>query len=162
MERVGGSTSLDRLGGLAKLSPLLGVLFFIPAMNLAGIPPLSGFIAKLGLLQAGVADGTPIAWMLVVAGVATSLLTLYAMAKVWNRAFWGVAPESVLESSGSYDSPERGRLLPRLMVGSTMGLIGLALAFTFFAGDLYGYVERSASALFDPSYIAAVLPEGTR
>ena len=56
--------------GWPGVSPLLGVLFFVPAMNLAGIPPLSGFIGKLGLLQAGVADGTPIAWVLVVAGVA--------------------------------------------------------------------------------------------
>ena len=162
MERVGGSTSLDRLGGLARVSPLLGALFFIPAMNLAGIPPLSGFVAKLALLQAGVANGTLIAWALVVAGVSTSLLTLYAMAKVWNRAFWGVAPESVLESARSYDSPERGRLLPRLMVGSTVGLLALALVFTFAAGPMYDYVEASASALFDQSYITAVLPEGVR
>ena len=51
IERRGGSTSLDRLGGLAKASPVLAVLFFVPAMNLAGIPPLSGFIGKLGLLR---------------------------------------------------------------------------------------------------------------
>ena len=50
-------SSLDRLGGLAKLSPVLAVLFFIPAMNLAGIPPFSGFLGKLGLLQAGVRTG---------------------------------------------------------------------------------------------------------
>ncbi len=61
IERQGGSTSVDRLGGLAKRSPLLAVLFFVPAMNLAGIPPLSGFIGKLGLLEAGVADGSPLA-----------------------------------------------------------------------------------------------------
>jgi multicomponent Na+:H+ antiporter subunit D len=119
-------------------------------------------VAKLALLQAGVADGTPIAWALVAAGVATSLLTLYAMAKVWNRAFWGVAPESVLATARSYESPERGRLLPRLMVGSTLGLLALALVFTIAAGSMYGYVERSATALFDRSYITAVLPEGVR
>ena len=162
MERVGGSTSLDRLGGLARISPLLGALFFVPAMNLAGIPPLSGFVAKLALLQAGVADGTPMAWALVVTGVVTSLLTLYAMAKVWNRAFWSTAPEAVVESARSYDSPARGRLLPYLMVGSTVGLIALTLTFTVAAGPMYDYVERSASALFDRSYITAVLPEGVR
>jgi len=48
IERVGGSTSMDRLGGLASTAPVLGALFFIPAMNLAGIPPLSGFVGKLG------------------------------------------------------------------------------------------------------------------
>jgi multicomponent Na+:H+ antiporter subunit D len=88
IERQGGSTSVDRLGGLAKRSPLLAVLFFVPAMNLAGIPPLSGFIGKLGLLEAGVADGSPLALTLVAGGVLTSLLTLLAVARVWTRAFW--------------------------------------------------------------------------
>ena len=80
IERVSGSTSLDRLGGLAKVVPLLAVLFFVPAINLAGIPPFSGFIVKLALLQAGIATGTPMAWMLVAAAVDTSLQTHYAKA----------------------------------------------------------------------------------
>jgi multicomponent Na+:H+ antiporter subunit D len=88
IERTGGSTSLDRLGGLARSSPLLGLLFFVPAMNLGGIPPLSGFIGKLGLLQAGVAAGGGLALTLVGASVTASLLTLLAVARVWTRAFW--------------------------------------------------------------------------
>ncbi|GAB3354562.1 Na+/H+ antiporter subunit D [Modestobacter lapidis] len=88
IERQGGSTSVDRLGGLAKASPLLAVLFFVPAMNLAGIPPLSGFIGKLGLLEAGVAEGSWPALVLVAGGVVTSLLTLVAISRVWTRAFW--------------------------------------------------------------------------
>lgn len=95
IERRGGTTSLNRLGGLAAVSPLLGILFFIPAMNLAGIPPLSGFIGKIGLLGAGAQVGTPLAWLLVAGSVVTSLLTLYAMAKVWNRAFWRDVPEQL-------------------------------------------------------------------
>ncbi len=47
--RGGGSTNLARLGGgLAKVAPVVAVLFFIPAMNLSGIPPFSGFIGKVG------------------------------------------------------------------------------------------------------------------
>ena len=68
VERRAGSTALDRLGGLAEAAPLLAVLFFVPAMNLAGIPPFSGFLGKLGLVQAGVADGGPLALVLVAAG----------------------------------------------------------------------------------------------
>ncbi|WP_245154794.1 Na+/H+ antiporter subunit D [Nocardioides sp. 1609] len=88
IERQAGSTALLRLGGLARLFPLLGVLFFVAGMNLAGIPPLSGFIGKVGLLEAGIADGGAMAWTLVVAGTVTSLLTLYAVAKSWSLAFW--------------------------------------------------------------------------
>jgi multicomponent Na+:H+ antiporter subunit D len=88
IERTGGTTSIERLGGLARLSPLLAVLYFVPAMNLAGIPPLSGFIGKVGLLQAGVAAGRALALTLVAAGVVASLLTLIPVARVWTRAFW--------------------------------------------------------------------------
>jgi multicomponent Na+:H+ antiporter subunit D len=88
IERRAGSSSLLRLGGLARLAPVLGVLFFIPAMNLAGIPPLSGFLGKVGLIQAGLDVGTFWAYALVGGGVLTSLLTLYAIAKAWNLAFW--------------------------------------------------------------------------
>lgn len=94
VERRAGSTSLLRIGGLARVAPLLAVLFFVPAMNLAGIPPFSGFIGKVGLLQAAVDLDTPLAWALVVAGVVTSLLTLYAVAKTWVVVFWRTPAEA--------------------------------------------------------------------
>ncbi|WP_435202308.1 Na+/H+ antiporter subunit D [Janibacter sp. GS2] len=88
IERAGGSTVIDRLGGLAAGAPLLAFLFFVPAMNLAGIPPFSGFVGKVGLIQAGVEVGGPMAWALIIGSVVTSLLTLYAIAKTWSYAFW--------------------------------------------------------------------------
>jgi multicomponent Na+:H+ antiporter subunit D len=102
VERRAGSTSLIKLGGLARLAPLLAVLFFVPAMNLAGIPPMSGFLGKVGLTDAGLEVGTPLAYAVVAAGMLTSLLTLYAVAKSWNLAFWrtpGQAHEAALELS---------------------------------------------------------------
>ncbi len=48
-----GTVALDRMGGLAATSPALAVLFAIPALTLAGLPPTAGFVAKLQLLQAG-------------------------------------------------------------------------------------------------------------
>jgi multicomponent Na+:H+ antiporter subunit D len=104
IERRAGSTSLLRLGGLARLAPVLAILFFLPAMNLAGIPPLSGFLGKVGLLQAGLDLGTPLAIALVVAGVATSLLTLYAVAKTWTIAFWRT-PEQAHETAQALPEP---------------------------------------------------------
>ena len=111
IERQGGSTSVDRLGGLAKASPLLAVLFFLPAMNLAGIPPLSGFIGKLGLLEAGVAEGSWPALVLVGGGVVTSLLTLVAISRVWTRAFWrppAQAPAAGSSLPAAHDAPADG------------------------------------------------------
>src|SRR5690554_4003565 len=152
IEHRGGTTSLDRLGGLAKLAPGLAIIFFVPAMNLSGIPPMSGFLGKVGLLQAGVADGSGLAWALVVGGVVTSLLTLYAIVKAWNKAFWQVPP-----------APLEGASLPRGMVGPTAALVLFGLGLTVFAGPLYGFTERAASTLRDPEvYITAVLPDGER
>ena len=152
IERRGGSTSLDQLGGLAKIAPLLAVLFFVPAMSLAGVPPFSGFLGKIGLLQAGVAAGTPMTYVLVGGGVVTSLLTMYALIKAWNKAFWQTAPANV---------PDRH--LPRGMVGSAAALALVGVGLTVVAGPLYAYTERAAHDLRDRTgYIEAVLPAGGR
>jgi multicomponent Na+:H+ antiporter subunit D len=108
VERQGGSTSMDRLGGLAKASPLLAVLYFVPAMNLAGIPPFSGFIGKLGLLEAGVADGTWLPIVLVAGGAVTSLLTLVAIARVWGRAFWRPPAQAPADDSPGAAAADAG------------------------------------------------------
>ncbi|HSK60922.1 MAG TPA: Na+/H+ antiporter subunit D [Actinomycetospora sp.] len=106
IEGVGGSTSVTRLGGLARASPLLAILWFVPALNLGGIPPLSGFVGKLGLLQAGVADGSALAWVLVVVSVLTSLLTLYAVTKVWVLAFWRPVDQIPVVEADESDRPD--------------------------------------------------------
>ena len=189
IERRGGTSSIARLGGLAKLSPVLAVLYFIPAMNLAGIPPFSGFLGKLGLLQAGVADGSALAYALVAASVTASLLTLLVMARVWNRVFWrsivdaehpdpvllatapdatGVQSMRALRTSKHVDATE-GRfsgdneisILPNMMVYSTAGLVALGIAMTVFAGPLFELSQDAAiSMLSRTPYIEAVLGVG--
>jgi multicomponent Na+:H+ antiporter subunit D len=89
MERLGGTGDLKRLGGLYDSAPLLAVLFLIPALSLAGLPPLSGFFAKLSLIQAGLEVDSY--WIVGVA-LAVSLLTLYSMNKIWTLAFWQPTP----------------------------------------------------------------------
>ncbi|MGJ6962978.1 Na+/H+ antiporter subunit D [Streptosporangium sp. G11] len=106
IERRTGTTSLDRLGGLAGPAPAIAVLFFVPAMNLAGIPPMSGFLGKLGLVQAGIADGRPMALTLVAGGLLTSLLTLYVAAATWSKAFWGAPLPEMTTEGGAV--PETG------------------------------------------------------
>ena len=101
IERRGGSTSIHELGGLGRIAPILAILFFIPAMNLGGIPPLSGFLGKIGLMQAGVEAGTPLSYTLVGASVLTSLLTLYVIARVWNYAFWRTPSEGMVAEPGT-------------------------------------------------------------
>jgi multicomponent Na+:H+ antiporter subunit D len=182
VERLGGTTSLDRLGGLAVASPVLATLFFVSAMNLSGIPPLSGFLAKVGLLDAGISVGTPLAWLLVVGGIVTSLLTLYALAKVWSQAFWRTladAPRSTETAAALQDGTldiepatdpasavlvdASPRALPRTMLGATAAMTLVGLLITVVAGPLFAYTQRAASDLMsrDP-YITSVLPVEVR
>jgi multicomponent Na+:H+ antiporter subunit D len=179
IERRGGTSNVDRLGSLARLSPVLAVLFFIPAMNLAGIPPFSGFLGKLGLIQGGVELGTPLGWVLVGGSVATSLLTLLAVARVWNRAFWRKAEDaenpdplllvtaadgspittyrSVANSGSRFSGRGDTALLPRGMVWPTAGLVTLGVALTVFAGPLFQLSEQAAGQMLERTpYIEAV------
>lgn len=85
LDRIWGTTQLARIGESLKLSPILGLAFLIPAMSLAGVPPLSGFWAKMAVLQA-----TLEAQDFLSLGVAlfVGLFTMYSMIKIWLEAFW--------------------------------------------------------------------------
>jgi multicomponent Na+:H+ antiporter subunit D len=167
IERVGGTTSIIRLGGLLKASPLLGVLYFIPAMNLGGIPPFTGFLGKVGLFVAGAEAPSVLVWVGVAAGAITSLLTLYAVARVWNMAFWRRR-----EEVADYDSPMIERLqedphddgtvatkktTPPLMVAATAGMVVFGVLLAVAAGPVYAASAEAAREIVDPAdYVATV------
>ena len=173
IERQAGASTLQRLGGLAAASPLLALVFIVPALNLGGIPPFSGFIGKVALLQAGAESGSVLAWILVGGSVVTSLLTLYVMARVWTKAFWrerADAPEGALadlgpsalldhsEEDGAYSDRDDVGRMPVGMLIPTGALIAVGLALTVFAGPIFGYAERAADEVLDrDQYISAVL-----
>ena len=171
VEREAGSTSITRIGGLLASAPLVAVLFFIPALNLAGIPPFSGFIGKLGLVQAAAEQGDALAYTLIGAGALVSLLTLYALVRVWNLAFWRPAGDvegdetrllrRVEEAPHATTAVAQTRTTPRLMTASTVLMVAIGLALTVFAGPLYGLADRAAENLDGPEqYIQIVFPQG--
>ncbi|MFW0789312.1 Na+/H+ antiporter subunit D [Gordonia sp. CPCC 205333] len=171
IERQAGSSSLRRLGGLIA-SPLLAVLYLIPGLNLGGIPPFSGFIGKVALLEAGAQDGSVLAWLLVAGSLVTSLLTLYVVARVWTKGFWrprADAPEGDLSDAGpsalvdeSTDSAfaERADVgrMPPAMVLPTVAMVIVGLAMTIWAGPIIAYTERAAHDITSRTvYLEAVL-----
>jgi len=161
VERRAGSTSILKVKGLMRAAPLLAVLYFIPAINLGGLPPFSGFIGKYALFDAAAAVGTPIMYALIVAGIVTSLLTLYALMRAWNLSFWR-EEEDASEESGvidriSYldDAPAAGvqterRVIPKIMTASTTGMVAVTIALTVFAGPLYHLCASMGASLLDP------------
>ncbi len=155
LRRHGGSFALADLGGMLRSSPGTALLFLVPALSLAGLPPLSGFMAKFLLIKAGLEAGRP---LLVGASLAVGLLTLFSMTKIWNEAFWKDAP-----------APDPGRT--RAAPGSGHGpwrtfalwfpsclLAGLTLAIGIGSEWAYGLSRDAARQLLDRrGYITAVL-----
>ena len=163
IERQAGSAQLRGLGSLLYTAPLIAVLYFVPAMNLGGIPPLSGFLGKVMLIQAGAESGTWLAWVLIAGAVVTSLLTLYAMVIVWTKAFMrdrSDAPEGdvvqarpstlteTVETSTFEDREDVGRI-PFGMLASTAFLVAVSTSITFVAGPLSDVTDRAAQSSND-------------
>ncbi|MFP5318166.1 MAG: Na+/H+ antiporter subunit D [Acidimicrobiia bacterium] len=148
IEQRTGTAELAELSGLRRLEPILAVLFILPALSLAGIPPFSGFVAKLALVQAGIATAD---YVIVGVSLAVSLLTLFSMTKIWANTFWGPSePDTV---GRTLTAPRRV-----LMVGSTASLVVLSLGIAVASGPLFELSERAARDLIDPSgYVAEVL-----
>ena len=155
-----GTVSIDQMGGLARTAPGLAVLFAIPALTLAGIPPTSGFVAKLALLEAGAAAGRETT---IVAGVViiASLLTLYAVVRVWVRVFWG-EPVAPLPDPDPTDELVVGTAdTARPMYVATAALVAVSLAIALFAGPLSVLTAQAGVDLVARvPYFSAVLGGG--
>jgi len=149
VEHTGGSSRLNRLGGMATATPAIAVLFLLPALSLAGIPPFSGFAAKFGLLGATAASHE---WTILAVAVLVSLLTLFSIFKIWIAVFW--RPRA--------DAEERPiRKAPALMIVPTAVLAVLTLVIGLGAGPLYRLSDRAAADLVNPAlYRDAVLGQG--
>src|SRR5690625_351357 len=146
MQAGTGTFDLRRSGGLQRNRPLLAALFLIPALSLAGIPPLSGFWAKFLVIDASF--GSPDSW-LGVAGLFVGLLTLYSMSKIWTEGFQKPAP------AGSRPA----RRIPGAMLAAS-ALLGLATVWIGLQPELLvRFGTDSAAELATPAgYVETVLP----
>jgi multicomponent Na+:H+ antiporter subunit D len=137
-----GSGGLDRVGGLLHRRPIVAVLFIPLALSLAGVPPFSGFVAKLALVQEGVAQGRGV---IVAVSLAVGMLTLFSMTKIWAAAFWGTPKDTSGQSKQG-------------MVAATAVVVTLSLGVALFAQPIAELSARAAGELVDPAgYVAAVL-----
>ena len=56
IDHASGSSRLSHIGGMVRTTPLLAAMFLVAALSLAGIPPLSGFVSKFALIEAGIGE----------------------------------------------------------------------------------------------------------
>jgi multicomponent Na+:H+ antiporter subunit D len=150
MEKHAGTDDLDKLGGLLKRDWFLGVLFFIAAMSLVGLPPLSGFFGKMVIIREGFAnDGT---WILGVIGLVTGAITLLSMLKIWSYGYWNPA------ISPTTTKPEVVKASCKPAYAAITLLVVCALFLGLGAEAVYKVANRAGSQLENPkAYITAVL-----
>ncbi|MCX8073693.1 MAG: proton-conducting transporter membrane subunit [Candidatus Binatia bacterium] len=145
LERLYQTTDLRHLGNGYRDDPLLAAACFVGAMGLAGLPPLSGFFAKLQLAVAAL-EGK--AFLSLGAALSVSMLTLFSMTKIWAEAFWKSAPG-------------RGQASSRVPLTMRVATFGLACAVGLlgvFAEPLFTIAQNAAEQLLDrQAYLEAVL-----
>lgn len=133
-----------------KGAALIAALFMVAAIAITGLPPLSGFVGKLMVLNAAFDDGlTAWVWSFV---LVSSLLSVVGFARAGSVLFWKA------QSDGA-PVPEAGRPMPSTLsfvaVGGLLVLLGVH---TVLAGPMYRYTTATAAQLVSPdTYISTVL-----
>jgi multicomponent Na+:H+ antiporter subunit D len=139
-----GTKNLKEMSGLIRTHPYLGWMFFIAALSLIGIPPLSGFIGKVFITKGTFEAGY---YWLGAIGLFASLLILYSIMKIFMNAFWGETLLSEEEEKGT----TKGVILPITILTAITIALGLG------PEAINPYVEIAVDTLFNPEqYIDAV------
>lgn len=147
MIHVTGTSNLREMGGLIKTHAPLGWLFLIAAFGLAGIPPLSGFVGKLLIVQGGFEHGQLFGTIVI---LLSSLIVLLSVIRIFIYAFWG-EPVALQPTN---------RKTYKHMMFPTVILVALSVLYGVGTEWIFPYVSDAANVLLDPSsYINAVLKE---
>ncbi len=124
---------------------LLSVFFLFGAIACAGLPPLSGFFAKVLILQA-VTPGWTMAWLWGVIMVG-SFLTLIAYSRAGSIVFWR-------NVEGHVKDPGRLTLPVTVSAGA---LIATSIVIVAMAGPISRYTDATAQQLHTPSAYIEIL-----
>ncbi|GAA4219137.1 multicomponent K+:H+ antiporter subunit D [Sagittula marina] len=135
---------------------LFAALFFAAAIAMTGMPPLSGFLGKLFVMDALSGPGViGWAWSAILIG---SLMTIVGFVRAGSQIFWkstSVAPD---EDTAATDLPR----VSALQAAPAMVAVALLMALAAFAGPVTNYLDATSAQLFDSSdYINQVLARAT-
>ncbi len=156
MYQMSGTFSLREIGGLYIRTPLGAGIALILLLAVAGLPPFSGFWAKL-LLVAGAleADRGWVAFGILASG----LLTTIAVGRIWIFAFWRGGNENTVDGiqalpiAGSADASDVSASiwLPLIVLTALIVVIGVL------PEGVMSISEYGAKTLIDPTvYIGSV------
>ena len=134
---------------------LFAALFFATAIAMAGMPPLSGFLGKLLVMDALRAPETMSwAWSAILVG---SFLTIVGFARAGSALFWKStaidAPDDTPAPDGTLSEPANTLQVAPVLLGVLM--LG---ALAIFAGPVTDYLNATSDQLFNrDGYVGAVL-----
>lgn len=132
---------------------LIGGLFFVTAVLLAGMPPLSGFIGKFLILHAAL-DHAAFPWVITII-LFTSLLGLIALARSGSLLFYRAHSSKTPVASEISVTADYKELLP------IVGLLIFCVMLVIWGGPVTQFLHLTAEQLLQPShYIQAVLLTG--
>ncbi|MAZ78102.1 MAG: Na+/H+ antiporter subunit D [Legionellaceae bacterium] len=148
IRRLTGTEKLNKMGNLYKNHPWISLCFILPALALAGVPPLSGFWGKLGLISASIKSHAYISALIM---IAVSLLTLWVIIQAWLKAFLKDNPNP-LEPSPMTQHDKMVLMVP------IVGLSIITLIISFFPKPLFHLSLIASHCLLNSQqYIQAVL-----
>ncbi len=151
IEAGSGSLLRAQLAGLRQYRPALAVIFFLAAMSMAGLPPFSGFIGKLSLLQGAIGGGQ---WSIAAVSLVVSFFTLMSMLRLFQKTFWGYP--TLADPAAT---PIASRTRQWLTLTPIAVLMALSLGVGIFSGPVFGWFETAANQVMDrDGYIQAVAP----
>ncbi|WEL21090.1 proton-conducting transporter membrane subunit [Halorhabdus sp. BNX81] len=147
-----GSTRFSAVGGLAARRPILAGSFFLGALAMIGIPPLTGFFGKLLVFDSAgraLEAGVPFAELALGAALLGAILTIIYMSRAWSQVFWGSQTEPVAHAY-------RPTTLVAIVAGFSLLVVALGVGFD----PVYRVAETAAHAAIDHAgYVDAVGPE---
>lgn len=158
VEHTYGTNELSKIAGVARRQPLVGFAFIGAALSLAGMPPFSGFVAKLSLLM-GMAEARE--WIAFTVAIVVSLITLMSMLKIWAGPFWGgsepVATGGVVDPSAVRSAVLAPARVRTALIAPALVLTGVTLALGLAGQGLLALSAQAADGLLDlTAYLEAV------
>ncbi len=154
IERRGAGGALIP-GPRMKHNGLLASLFFVAAIALAGMPPLSGFIGKLLVMEAtGAHPINGLIWAVILIG---SFLMILGFARAGSMVFWR-RPDDASEATAP--GVPTGATESAWALTAVLGVMAVIVIITVLAGPVGDYLQATAAQLYAPdAYIEAVLGE---
>jgi multicomponent Na+:H+ antiporter subunit D len=145
--RAAGTEDLDEAGGVLAAAPLAATLFLLPALSLAGVPPFSGFWAKLLVVDAALTGGF---FWLAAAALGAGLLSLTVVGRVWAELCWKDPPAGTPVLARGLGPAPAPALWAVGAMTAAVTVIGL------FPAPFVELARAAAAGLLDPSaYVAA-------